>query len=321
MDLSLFSRYVMDKMAHLLILGYTVILLVGTWAAVTTHQMRRRLAQPFLKSLLYSIVVFNLSVFLYLVGRYVWTNLVRHDPGSADPSVEGVFLLIILLIEIAWAYTVVRLVVELQGEKSLRFLNLVFALLMLMFVIGYPFVWSLNGAGWAVHLVVTTSNAVMIGAWIFLAFRTREPEAVRRNAFRRLGHLMLLGYVPLAASSFLPDPLPTSVSALSRLWLNVVPLLWLRRFFLRDVVPLEAANGDARLEQLVHRHKISKREREIMALILEGKSNKEIEGQLHISFNTVKNHIYNLYQKLGVNSRSQMMHFVMKNEEEHKGRP
>ena len=37
------------------------------------------------------------------------------------------------------------------------------------------------------------------------------------------------------------------------------------------------------------------------------KTNKEIKDQLFISYNTVKNHIYNIYQKLGVNSRSQMI--------------
>ncbi len=299
-------------MAHFVILGYIIILLVGTWAAVTTHQMRRRFDRPFLKSLLYYIVVFNISIFLYLVSRYVWTNLVRHDPGSADPSVEGVFLLVILLVEIAWAYTVVRLVIELQGEKSLRILNVVFTLLMLMFVISYPFIWSLNGAAWSVHVVVYASLAVMVCAWAFLAVRTKEAAPNRRKTVRWLAYLMLFGYVPFAASYLLPGPYPASVSAVSRLWLNLLPILWLHRFFMRDYARLEALDGEARLENLARRFNISKREREIMALILEGKSNKEIEGRLFISFNTVKNHIYNLYQKLGVNSRSQLMHLVMK---------
>jgi len=56
---------------------------------------------------------------------------------------------------------------------------------------------------------------------------------------------------------------------------------------------------------------ISNREREIMELILQGKSNKEIEESLFISYNTVKNHIYNLYQKLGVKSRGQLIHLVL----------
>ena len=43
--------------------------------------------------------------------------------------------------------------------------------------------------------------------------------------------------------------------------------------------------------------------REIMA----GKSNKEIEASLHIAFNTVKNHVYSIFRKTGVNSRAQLI--------------
>ncbi|UCE43322.1 MAG: helix-turn-helix transcriptional regulator [Candidatus Aminicenantes bacterium] len=65
------------------------------------------------------------------------------------------------------------------------------------------------------------------------------------------------------------------------------------------------------LEGFEQDFQISKRESEIMGLILQGKSNKEIEDLLFISYNTVKNHIYNIYQKLGVNSRGQMIHAVL----------
>ena len=48
-----------------------------------------------------------------------------------------------------------------------------------------------------------------------------------------------------------------------------------------------------------------------MALLVKGKSNKEIEFLLSISFSTVKNHVYNLYRKIGVTSRAQLIHLVM----------
>ena len=47
-----------------------------------------------------------------------------------------------------------------------------------------------------------------------------------------------------------------------------------------------------------------------MELILAGKSNKEIEDKLYISSSTVKNHVYNIYRKLNVKSRSQLSHFI-----------
>jgi two-component system response regulator DegU len=47
-------------------------------------------------------------------------------------------------------------------------------------------------------------------------------------------------------------------------------------------------------------------------LILQGKSNREIEELLFISGQTVKNHIYNIFRKLGVKSRGQLVGLVLK---------
>jgi LuxR family maltose regulon positive regulatory protein len=50
---------------------------------------------------------------------------------------------------------------------------------------------------------------------------------------------------------------------------------------------------------------LTKREREVLQLLLEGASNREIAHRLVLSINTVKRHIYNLCGKLGVQSRTQ----------------
>jgi DNA-binding NarL/FixJ family response regulator len=49
---------------------------------------------------------------------------------------------------------------------------------------------------------------------------------------------------------------------------------------------------------------LTKREREIASLLAQELSNKEIAGQLHIEVATVKNHIHNMLDKLGVSRRS-----------------
>src|SRR5262249_11686303 len=55
---------------------------------------------------------------------------------------------------------------------------------------------------------------------------------------------------------------------------------------------------------------LSKREREVLALISEGLANAEIGSQLAISEKTWRNHIWNLYDKLGVWTRAQAMIFA-----------
>jgi len=50
---------------------------------------------------------------------------------------------------------------------------------------------------------------------------------------------------------------------------------------------------------------VSERELEVLALLAAGRSNKEIAQRLEVSPNTVKTHIANLFEKLGVNRRTE----------------
>lgn len=52
---------------------------------------------------------------------------------------------------------------------------------------------------------------------------------------------------------------------------------------------------------------LSKREREVVKLLLEGKSNKLIASSLHITENTVEFHLKNIYSKYQVSSRTELI--------------
>lgn len=67
---------------------------------------------------------------------------------------------------------------------------------------------------------------------------------------------------------------------------------------------------------LAHEFKLSRREIQILRLLCDGKSNSEISGMLSISVNTVKKHITNIFGKLNVDSRTQLIHFIIKNDRE-----
>ncbi|MEO1216383.1 MAG: helix-turn-helix transcriptional regulator [Bacteroidota bacterium] len=56
---------------------------------------------------------------------------------------------------------------------------------------------------------------------------------------------------------------------------------------------------------------LSLQERKVFGLIREGKSNKEISEKLHIELTTVKSHVRNVYGKLKVNSRKEVVDFPL----------
>ncbi|RXK55023.1 response regulator transcription factor [Oleiharenicola lentus] len=62
---------------------------------------------------------------------------------------------------------------------------------------------------------------------------------------------------------------------------------------------------------------LSAQERRVLALVAEGKTNKEIAEQMGLSDKTVKNYLSNVFEKLKINRRSQAAVMYL----EHRGRP
>ena len=52
-------------------------------------------------------------------------------------------------------------------------------------------------------------------------------------------------------------------------------------------------------------HKLTRRERDILALLSEGRSNRSIAQHLYLSEKTIKSHLAAIYRKLGVTNRTQ----------------
>jgi len=61
------------------------------------------------------------------------------------------------------------------------------------------------------------------------------------------------------------------------------------------------------------RGKLTQREREIVQLLAEGKSNKEVAGVLNISVRTAETHRANIMLKLNLHSIVELVHYAMRN--------
>jgi DNA-binding NarL/FixJ family response regulator len=77
--------------------------------------------------------------------------------------------------------------------------------------------------------------------------------------------------------------------------------------------PLESGLGPAAPKSR-ERSPLSAREREIVALVAQGYKNKEMAEKMFISEQTVKNHLHNIFDKLGVSDRLELALYAI-----HKG--
>lgn len=81
------------------------------------------------------------------------------------------------------------------------------------------------------------------------------------------------------------------------------------------VTPLsgkEGEPGNGGLEARLESSGLTGREREIVLLLLKGRTYKMIAGELYLSENTVKTHLKNAYSKLGVNSKAALVRLFEK---------
>jgi DNA-binding NarL/FixJ family response regulator len=66
-------------------------------------------------------------------------------------------------------------------------------------------------------------------------------------------------------------------------------------------IAIQNAQGVAQLKRA---YNLSEREREVLALLIDGRTNKEIAEALTVSVNTVKKHVQSIFTKLNVDSRA-----------------
>ncbi|MFC1530093.1 response regulator transcription factor [Gemmatimonadota bacterium] len=306
-------------MEHFTVFAFLIVFLSGSWTAFGIWQQYKVGGVPVLWSLFLYLLSFNLLVFGFFIAVYTQTNIIGDSPETYHPliwvgSAVGVFVL-----ETGYCGAMLRLGQELRQKSLSPVLKAIFSsaviLIAISYVIGSTLVIRDGSSRWMVSTHQAMSVLMLLGCGTALSviITGRHPDLPedRRQSARRLGWYLLGGFLILVVSTPLLDQEYLVGFSAGLLWLSHAPLQWLRRHsapYRQQVTPEGAVQAIARLAV---RYDITRREQEIMALIVEGKSNKEIADQLCISFSTVKNHIYNLFRRLEVTSRVQLMHQVM----------
>ena len=312
-------------MKHIVILSLGLNLIVGTGVLLYSHQVYRKYGQRYLKALFHYVLFFNIMIFVAFIYQYILANLFNSNfLETLQYPVILFFAFLILVVfssEFGFTYNLYRIVAYLKGENISRWVNRLFILWVMGFwagnlygmVITYqkselePFYWI--HAAWLFSLIIIIIS-VLISVLVF-SYRNRTAG----HSIRSFAHIFLAGYGVFTFLQldfyFFHTGIERNFDPLILLLINSCPFFWLKFYFTRkNLTPSTMERMEGILNRLCQKYHISSREKEIIELILSGKSNREIEDMLFISFNTVKNHIYHIYQKFGVQSRSQLIHYI-----------
>ncbi|NBC29588.1 MAG: hypothetical protein GVY29_06305 [Spirochaetes bacterium] len=140
----------------------------------------------------------------------------------------------------------------------------------------------------------------------------RIASATESSLIRRLGWLLIgfapastLVYVLLAVipQSYRP---PLSLDFVFALLWSVILISVFVRYLLKPEEELEDGVSPAFCDA----HGITKREAEVIALVAEGLSNKQIAERLFVSLATVRTHVYNIFRKTDATSRMDLLRIM-----------
>lgn len=166
-------------------------------------------------------------------------------------------------------------------------------------------------------ILIFSSLALVLGHSILLYIRSGSEGVPERQkalkvmsalfiCFAVLNILVFLNFYPL---NFLPPLLTKFSYSFMDLVFNLIVIVWTLRYaaFVNKPEEVQHPAETVPVDEITEKFQISKREMEVIQLVCTGRSNQEIADELFISIGTVKNHLYNIYSRLGIKNRTQLV--------------
>jgi DNA-binding CsgD family transcriptional regulator len=164
-------------------------------------------------------------------------------------------------------------------------------------------------------LSILKIGTVLYAVSYLLVQAVKTDDSFKKHFLRGIVWTYLTGFLlfQLSVSGLLPVyrfPIPDYIIGFFQIGYHFPVLAVLAWFLNRQSVTRPPPQLQVNLVGQLSEFNISKREAEIIGLILRGFSNKEIGENLFISSETVKKHVSNIYKKLGVRNRLQLGFFI-----------
>jgi len=303
-------------MEHLKIAYYFLVLLVGAAAIAYAALMDRSYRLPFLKPFAWFLGFNNALALINLTSAYACANLLGFCALGQYTVLAGILGPAARLSLAGIIYALFAVVRGFSGQRPSRAFNrwfgaaagiLVASHIVTVFLPRENVMWLWTAR--AQLLAVGLGSLAIVGVLLGLVLRARKiKNSSERAAVRSFGLSYLMIYAVFIFTFLMPTQVQFPPNALALLAVNVVPLIWFRKPFAEAYATTAASAEDREtLESFCRTRGLTSREAGILELILRGKSNAQIEKALFISIHTVKNHITNIHQKLGVRSRWQLI--------------
>jgi DNA-binding CsgD family transcriptional regulator len=282
---------------------------------------------PFLQSLLYYeilMVIFGLYSLLGIQVLDIITQITEISSGTSQIIRIVIIYLGIPFYVTGW-FMFIKHSVEIKSKSFQQRHTLPYFLFLLLLFLAYGILnayslrtrqilpFSTKHTFLTLFFAVEMLFPLLI---LFKSYKSRIVSAAHQIDFNyRSKYILLLFFAHCLSSSFI------LLTGIHPIMYAVFLLLFLVRdlpaiFYLRNVLSISCMarniviQDDSGFESFCNKFGISKREKEVLGLILNGKTNQEISAKLFITLQTVKDHNSRIYQKTGIRNRVQLMNLI-----------
>lgn len=301
---------------------YAALVIIAFGSVAWAYHLQKRYPFKYLLDFFYYLIAIFFYWFVIILVPDLLMAILREDLEARFITLYWVFVLFSLPCFFIGLYLFISLFIHLREKKIPKWITWVYVIAAFGFVIGLGIALKLS-IEQTDHDVVSNFYLVLrsfalcvrlvVVAYAFLG-TIKSNDKEQKGLIQTLSVYFFIGFT-LYSVLFDYIPFPRDIrfylSPFVYVFLNIPPLFFLGKFTKQIFKErLLTQNEKIDFEEIFDRYGLSKREQEIFFLILDGKSNKEIGEVLFISVKTVKNHIYSIFQKLGVKSRFKLYIFT-----------
>jgi DNA-binding CsgD family transcriptional regulator len=307
---------------HFNVLTTVLILIAGVWAVVEFRQRSRRFPGSRLDSLWLFLVFYNALGLAVFFSTYGQSNLTPAQLSSFSFWYKFVEWPVLTALTLGVHISLYRAIFRRRDKNLPKWVvpaAVVFGVAVTAWyflALSYPALTPQRPEN-TFWLSLVWPLGLLDIFWLgrLLAESRKAADPGRRRVDAAFALLFLARYpLHLALSVWNPAGaifVALTLSKLLGLYTNLLPVFWLKAYFVPWAGSLgKVLGGRFDLPAIGRARGLTTREMEILKLMIDGQSYKEIESTLHISIHTVKSHVYSLYRKMDVKSRHQLIHRI-----------
>ncbi|HSO88402.1 MAG TPA: helix-turn-helix transcriptional regulator [Draconibacterium sp.] len=305
----------------LFIITFIISAALAVIGIMISYQLYNTHQKPVLQILLYQ-QIFLISFFIY----GIWGNIALHEI-LADLSLSKelsnkltvyIPVLGIPFLIVSW-FMLLRFSFRLNGIKESKLFPVIYFPLLFIFVLGFSvlvdkeiinvlsepdlfIIRSIVAINFIIHIIFTIP---------FFNDKKNKPLTKEIRFLKKHALLYFVGVLLYSAVLSFYNYFGAISICISILFLFAVSIsipIVIKLNEKTQILPQHPSNIN--FSDFCNLYEISKREAEIIMEICTGKSNKDISEKLFISLQTVKDHNYRIYSKLGVKTRGQLTNLV-----------